>query len=63
MHTNFDTDIQGRRLVATDLGWSYGSGEELSGTSEDIALAICRRTIPAGRLEGDALERGATTPD
>lgn len=63
VHTNFGTDIQGRRLVATDLDWSYGSGEELRGTSENIALAICGRTVPAGRLEGGALQRGDTTPD
>jgi len=63
VHTNFGTDIQGRRLVATDLDWSYGSGAELRGTSEDIVLAICGRTVPAGKLEGDALERGAITSD
>ncbi len=63
MHTNFGTDIQGHRLVATDLDWSSGSGDELRGTSEDLALAICDRTVAAERLEGDALERGATTPD
>src|SRR5438270_12500105 len=54
-HAHFGTDIQGRRLHATDIDWSYGSGPQLSGTAADLALHICGRTVPADRLRGDAL--------
>ncbi|QSE93652.1 maleylpyruvate isomerase family mycothiol-dependent enzyme [Rhodococcus pseudokoreensis] len=54
-HSNFGVNIEGRRLRATDLGWSYGSGAELCGAGEDLALTICGRTLPAGRVEGDPL--------
>jgi uncharacterized protein (TIGR03083 family) len=54
-HAHFWTDIQGRRLNATDIDWSYGSGPELAGTAADLALHLCGRTVPAGRLEGAPL--------
>ncbi|MFC9554689.1 maleylpyruvate isomerase family mycothiol-dependent enzyme [Rhodococcus sp. NPDC056960] len=54
-HSNFGIDIEGRGLRATDLDWSYGSGAELRGAGEDLALMICGRTLPAGRVEGDPL--------
>lgn len=55
VHRFFGVDIDGRGLRATDLDWSYGSGPELLGTGGDLALAICGRTLPAGRLTGDPL--------
>lgn len=54
-HANFGVDIEGRTLQATNLEWSYGSGPELRGTAEDLALVICRRDLPAERLEGSPL--------
>jgi hypothetical protein len=54
-HAHFGTVINGRRLQASDLDWSRGSGPVLRGAAEDLALALCGRTIPAGRLEGDPL--------
>jgi uncharacterized protein (TIGR03083 family) len=54
-HEHFGANIDGRSLQATDLDWSYGSGPELRGTGEDLALVICGRRLPAGRLEGDPL--------
>jgi uncharacterized protein (TIGR03083 family) len=54
-HAHFGVDIDGRRLQATDLDWSYGSGPELRGAGEDLALAMCGRRVPAGRLEGNPL--------
>jgi uncharacterized protein (TIGR03083 family) len=54
-HAHFGTDIQRRRLHATDIDWSYGSGPQLSGTAADLALHICGRTVPAGRLQGETL--------
>ena len=48
VHQYFGTRIGGRRLQATDLDWSYGSGSVLGGKAEDIALVLCGRTIPPG---------------
>jgi uncharacterized protein (TIGR03083 family) len=60
-HEHFGVAIGGRTLRATDLDWSYGSGPELSGTAEDLALAVCGRTVPPGRLHGDPLARAGST--
>ena len=57
VHARFGTNIEGRRLQATDLDWSYGSGTTLSGTAADLALAMCGRVAPADRLEGEPLRR------
>jgi hypothetical protein len=54
-HAHFGTSIAGRRLTATDLDWSFGSGPLLRGQAGDLALAMCGRTVPAGRLEGEPL--------
>ena len=55
VHERFGTSIDGRHLQATDLDWSYGSGPVLRGKAEDIALVLCGRTVPAGRIEGKPL--------
>lgn len=56
MHEHFGTDISGRRLEASDLDWSHGSsGSVLRAKAEDLALIICGRTVPAGRLDGQPL--------
>jgi uncharacterized protein (TIGR03083 family) len=54
-HAHFGIDIEGRSLQPTDLDWSYGSGPELRGAAEDLALVLCGRTVPDGRLEGKPL--------
>lgn len=55
VHQHFGTHIDGHHLEATDLDWSYGSGPALCGAAEDLALLLCGRTLPAGRIEGDPL--------
>ena len=55
VHERFGTGIDGRTLQATDLDWSYGSGPPLRGKAEDLALVLCGRTLPAGRIDGDPL--------
>jgi uncharacterized protein (TIGR03083 family) len=55
IHEHFETSIAGRRLEATDLDWSYGSGATLIGSSADLALALCGRKLPPGRLHGSPL--------
>jgi uncharacterized protein (TIGR03083 family) len=51
----FGVGIGGRTLHATDVDWSYGSGPPLRGKAEDLALVLCGRTVPAGRIEGEPL--------
>ena len=57
-HAHFGTVIDGRRLQASDLDWSHGSGQILRGAAADLALALCGRAVPAARLEGEPLPRG-----
>jgi uncharacterized protein (TIGR03083 family) len=54
-HAHFGIDIQGRHLHTTDVDWTYGSGPQLSGTAEDVALHLSGRRVPAGHLRGDLL--------
>src|SRR5712672_309614 len=42
-------------LDATDLDWSYGSGGALRGPAEYLAVVMCGRNVPEGRLEGEPL--------
>lgn len=56
-HEYFGIDISERRLEATDLGWSYGSGPVLRAEAADLALMICGRTVPHIRVEGELLRR------
>jgi uncharacterized protein (TIGR03083 family) len=58
VHVRFGTNIDGRRLQATDLDWSYGSGPMLRGPAEDLALMLCGRALPPERIEGEPLNQG-----
>lgn len=53
----FGVDLDGIRLRATDLDWSYGSGTELCGPAQDLLLVLCGRTVPAGHIAGESAER------
>jgi hypothetical protein len=53
VHAHFGTAITGTTLAASDLDWSYGSGSGLRGMATDLALTLCGRTLPPGRLEGE----------
>jgi uncharacterized protein (TIGR03083 family) len=55
----FGVDIDGIRLQATDLDWSYGSGTELNGAAQDLLLVLCGRMVPAGRITGESADRFA----
>ena len=55
-HEHFGTKIAGRRLEATDLDWSFGSGPVLRGSAADLVLALSGRPV-AERLEGEPLGR------
>lgn len=55
----FGVDLDGVRLVATDLDWTLGTGSEVSGPAQDLLLVICGRGAAPGRLDG--LEAGRFT--
>ena len=55
IHRNFGIEIEGRSFEAIDIGWTFGSGQLLRGKAEDVALALCGRSVPSGQLEGIAL--------
>ena len=57
VHEHFGVSIDGRHLQASDLDWSYGSGSVLRGPAAELALALCGRAVPEGRLEGEPLRR------
>lgn len=48
----FGVDLSGVELRATDTGWTFGSGRPVTGTAQDLALFLCGRKLPPGRLEG-----------
>jgi uncharacterized protein (TIGR03083 family) len=54
---HFGLDLTGIELRASDIDWSFGSGAPLSGPAQDLALALCARKLPAGRLQGTPAAR------
>ena len=46
---------RGLRLVATDVAWQKGSGPEVQGTGEAIALATAGRPVVLDELSGDGV--------
>ncbi|SDJ56822.1 TIGR03083 family protein [Lentzea albidocapillata subsp. violacea] len=46
----FGADLDGTRLEATDLDWTFGEGEPVRGLAQDLLLLVCGRTLPPGRL-------------
>jgi uncharacterized protein (TIGR03083 family) len=41
----FGVDLTGKRLVATDLDWSHGDGEEVTRPAQELVLFVCGRTV------------------
>lgn len=54
-HQHFGTDLSGRKLEATNVTWSFGTGRILRGSASDLALMLCGRDVPSDRLDGDPL--------
>jgi uncharacterized protein (TIGR03083 family) len=50
----FGADLSGVELRADDLDWSYGSGALVTGPAQVLALVLCARAVPQGRLSGEA---------
>jgi uncharacterized protein (TIGR03083 family) len=53
----FGVDLSGVCLLATDIDWHYGSGSPVTGTAQTLALVLCGRKLPAGRLSGEQAAR------
>jgi uncharacterized protein (TIGR03083 family) len=53
----FGVDLTGVQLRADDLPWSHGSGEVVSGPAQVLALVMCGRAVPVGRLRGPGAQR------
>jgi uncharacterized protein (TIGR03083 family) len=58
----FGSDLAGVQLRADDLDWSYGGGELVTGPAQVLALVLCGRTVPDGRLAGPAAGRFTQLP-
>ncbi|MFJ3765988.1 maleylpyruvate isomerase family mycothiol-dependent enzyme [Streptomyces sp. NPDC090082] len=53
----FGVDLDGVRLCAEDLDWSYGSGSPVYGSAQDLLLLAFGRRLPPGRLRGGPSSR------
>jgi len=53
----FGTDLAGVELRADDLDWNYGAGQLVTGPAQVLALVLCGRSVPDGRLAGPAAGR------
>jgi uncharacterized protein (TIGR03083 family) len=51
---HFGVDLDGVRLEAVDLDWSWGSGAPMRGPAQDLALVLTGRRVPAGARGGSA---------
>lgn len=47
--------LDGVRLVATDMDWSYGSGAEISGPGESLMMALAKRPV-LDELSGEGVD-------
>ncbi len=57
----FGVDLAGVELRADDLEWSWGSGTTVTGPAQALALVVCGRLLPPGRLGGAAAARFSRT--
>jgi uncharacterized protein (TIGR03083 family) len=48
----FGVDLSGIELRADDTAWTFGSGTPVTATAQDLALFLCGRRLPSGRLDG-----------
>lgn len=49
-------DLDGVELVATDLDWRHGTGQEVRGTGEALMMALARRPV-LDELDGPGVDR------
>ena len=46
VHRHFGTSLDGRRLEADDVAWTYGTGETVTAPAHLLILALTGRTTP-----------------
>ena len=51
------------RLVATDLEWEHGDGDEVTGTGEALLMAVAGRASALTELDGPGLATLAARVD
>jgi uncharacterized protein (TIGR03083 family) len=56
----FGVDLTGVQLRATDLDWTYGTGDPVTGSAQDLLLVLCGRTLPSDHLSGAPAGRFTT---
>jgi uncharacterized protein (TIGR03083 family) len=44
----FRADLDGKRLEATDLDWTFGEGEPVRRPAQELLLLVCGRRLPVG---------------
>lgn len=44
----FGADLDGKRLEATDLDWTFGEGEPVRRPAQELLLLVCGRRLPVG---------------
>lgn len=57
----FGVDLDGVRLRADDLDWSFGAGEELTGRAQHLLMVLCGRRLPPGLVHGSPADRFTRT--
>ncbi|WP_040835147.1 maleylpyruvate isomerase family mycothiol-dependent enzyme [Nocardia brevicatena] len=55
----FGVDLDGVRLRADDLDWSFGTGEGLTGRAQHLLMVLCGRRLPSGLVHGSPAARFA----
>src|SRR3954451_7607636 len=45
-HRHFGTSMEGRHLVAADIGWAHGAGTTETAPAHRLVLALAGRTMP-----------------
>jgi uncharacterized protein (TIGR03083 family) len=58
----FGVDLTGVQLRATDLDWTHGTGEVLTGKAQDLLLVLCGRILPPDHLTGAPATRFTKEP-
>ena len=46
VHRHFGTSVDGRRLEADDIAWTYGNGETVTAPAHLLILALTGRAVP-----------------
>ena len=54
---HFGAELTGLELRATDLDWSFGAGQPLTGPAQDLLLVVAGRSLPPGHLSGSPATR------